>query len=365
MNYNSTFLCSFAIKTADSDGSTAIVIYSILQCGRVEAYKIMLICEGGSAFLSCATGVISVDHANYGRRDLVTRPNKLATTPHCYSPQTRIMVRDLLHLLSALLQCGSEMLSVKNCSKWCDGKKNCSVAAVNRVFSDPCVNTYKYLEVYYACIKKGKQVYHDGAKAKRDHFTTVAVNMSMVILLFTMPIMDGEILQSALRERQLHQTVTFLRPPVCVPGVEAYKIMLICEGGSAFLSCATGVISVDHANYGRRDLVTRPNKLATTPHCYSPQTRIMVRDLLHLLSALLQCGSEMLSVKNCSKWCDGKKNCSVAAVNRVFSDPCVNTYKYLEVYYACIKKGAMGGSLVNYMLQVLSTLIHVGVSISI
>jgi len=46
-------------------------------------------------------------------------------------------------------------------------------------------------------------------------------------------------------------------------------IVLKC---AVFVSKDTGTIHVHHANYGRRDLITCPHKLATSPHCYSPQT---------------------------------------------------------------------------------------------
>ena len=33
----------------------------------------------------------------------------------------------------------------------CSAKTSCSVRATNTVFSDPCVGTFKYLEVRYIC----------------------------------------------------------------------------------------------------------------------------------------------------------------------------------------------------------------------
>ncbi|KAI2649601.1 L-rhamnose-binding lectin CSL2 [Labeo rohita] len=73
------------------------------------------------------SGVISVHHANYGRRDLVTCPHKLATTPHCYSPQTSSL------------------------RSRCNGRKTCQLYASNSLYSDPCYRVYKYLEVMYSC----------------------------------------------------------------------------------------------------------------------------------------------------------------------------------------------------------------------
>ena len=33
----------------------------------------------------------------------------------------------------------------------CNGKRTCEVLAGNSVFGDPCVGTFKYLDVAYAC----------------------------------------------------------------------------------------------------------------------------------------------------------------------------------------------------------------------
>ncbi|XP_016387917.1 L-rhamnose-binding lectin CSL1-like [Sinocyclocheilus rhinocerous] len=44
------------------------------------------------------------------------------------------------------------------CSYRCDGRKSCSVSAVNSVFSDPCVGTHKYLDVSCLCLPFSKSV---------------------------------------------------------------------------------------------------------------------------------------------------------------------------------------------------------------
>lgn len=37
------------------------------------------------------------------------------------------------------------------CLYSCNGKNSCTIRASNSVFGDPCVGTYKYLEVSYVC----------------------------------------------------------------------------------------------------------------------------------------------------------------------------------------------------------------------
>ncbi|KTF82321.1 hypothetical protein cypCar_00035632, partial [Cyprinus carpio] len=166
-------------------------------------------CEGKSASLSCRSGFIHILGANYGRTDGKTcsagRPSGQLLNVKCF-----------------------QRSSLQTMTTRCNGKKSCSVSAVNSVFNDPCVGTYKYLQVSYEC-----------------------------------------------------------RP------------------------LKKGVISVHHANYGRRDLATCPHKLATTTHCYSSQTARM------------------------RSRCNGKKTCHVIASNKVFFDPCKNVHKYLEVTYSC------------------------------
>ncbi|XP_052450312.1 L-rhamnose-binding lectin CSL3-like [Carassius gibelio] len=183
----------------------------ILLCRQGVDTKRYFSCEGGSVPLSCDWGYIKVITANYGRTDHTT----------CSTGRS-------LHQLSNV-DCFQET-SVHVMSKRCDGRKSCSVPAVNSVFYDPCVGTYKYLDVSYLC-----------------------------------------------------------------------------------LPFSNGVIWIHHANYGRRDLVTCPHKLATSPDCYSPQTRSLRSS------------------------CNGKNYCQLnASKTSLLSDPCPDVHKYLEVMYSCI-----------------------------
>nr|BAF45138.1 rhamnose binding lectin [Tribolodon brandtii] len=108
-----------------------------LTCGA-EAKK-AVVCEGESARLNCDLGFIKVIKANYGRTDCKT----------CASgkPATRISNK----------HCSTEA-SLSIMSSRCDGSKSCTVPAVNSVFADPCVGTYKYLAVSYNCIPAKRSV---------------------------------------------------------------------------------------------------------------------------------------------------------------------------------------------------------------
>uniref|UniRef100_A0A8C1D707 SUEL-type lectin domain-containing protein n=1 Tax=Cyprinus carpio carpio TaxID=630221 RepID=A0A8C1D707_CYPCA len=193
-------------------------------------------CEGKCVSLSCAWGLIKVIKANYGRTDRTTCarsvPAHQTSNMNCFRGTS-------LHTITCLSRC--------------DGRKSCSVPAVNSVFSDPCAGTYKYLDVDYVCVRKAKR--------------TVA-----------------------------------------------------CEGKSVSLRCVLGLIKVIKANYGRTDRTTCARSV---PAHQTSNMNCFRRTSLHTMSTR----------------CDGRKSCSVPAVNSVFSDPCAGTYKYLDVDYVCVRKG--------------------------
>ncbi|XP_061529432.1 L-rhamnose-binding lectin SML-like [Phycodurus eques] len=91
--------------------------------------------------------------------------------------------------------------------------------------------------------------------------------------------------------------------------------LIACEGSLAQLYCDPGyVIAVYGADYGRRDQITctfeRPPAQIQNTECLGP--------------------SEVVATM-----CDGEENCAIPATNGVFGDPCIGTYKYLEVAYSC------------------------------
>lgn len=89
-----------------------------------------------------------------------------------------------------------------------------------------------------------------------------------------------------------------------------------CEGQSASLSCDWGFIHVIDANYGRNDgricSAGQRHESLSNVHCF-----------------------QKTSLQTMTTRCNGRKSCSVQAVNSVFNDPCYGTYKYLQVSYQC------------------------------
>ncbi|XP_056305576.1 L-rhamnose-binding lectin CSL1 [Danio aesculapii] len=216
--------------------------------------KRSITCENTQSVIVCDSGVILVHYANYGRRDLSICPHKLAKTPNCFSPQTSSL------------------------RSRCNGKKSCSLSASNSLYSDPCPGVNKYLEVTYS-LRLLPHFKHITMLLQKIHW------ISLIILL-------------------------------CRQGIEM-KRYFTCEGGSVQLGCDWGYIKVVTANYGRTDRTT----------CSSGRS---ARELSNV-----HCFHET-SVQMMANRCDGRKSCSVPAADSVFSDPCAGTYKYLDVSYLCL-----------------------------
>ncbi|XP_071000999.1 L-rhamnose-binding lectin CSL3-like [Oncorhynchus clarkii lewisi] len=91
---------------------------------------------------------------------------------------------------------------------------------------------------------------------------------------------------------------------------------IICEGSDSQLLCDPGEIRIQRANYGRRQhdvcSIGRPHKQLKNTNCLSHSTTSIMAER-----------------------CDGKRQCIVKVSNSVFGDPCVGTYKYLDVAYTC------------------------------
>ncbi|CAB1315617.1 unnamed protein product, partial [Coregonus sp. 'balchen'] len=157
----------------------------------------------------------------------------------------------------------------------CDGKSQCVVPASNSVFGDPCVGTYKYLDTKYSCVQQ-------------------QVAISSIIC-------EGS-------DSQLQCAHTNTQP---WPSAFSSSI-----SSSSSSPSYRGKIHIQSANYGRRQRnvcsIGRPDNQLTNTNCLSQSTT-----------------SKM------AERCDGKSQCVVPASNSVFGDPCVGTYKYLEVAYTC------------------------------
>ncbi len=85
------------------------------------------------------------------------------------------------------------------CSHRCDGRKSCSVPAVNSVFSDPCVGTHKYLDVSYLCLPFSKSIfvthYHSKIGVGKIFLKDVSFAHQGCIYFVTLKLLYCEMLQ--------------------------------------------------------------------------------------------------------------------------------------------------------------------------
>ncbi|XP_073731551.1 L-rhamnose-binding lectin CSL3-like [Misgurnus anguillicaudatus] len=298
-------LCQCGVKAVDlttCEGDTARLICDLTS--RVIA------CESDTASLHCDQGRIKVISANYGRTN--------STTCSSGKPANQVSNIQCTH---------SSSLSR------CDGQKECSVSASSTVFGDPCVGTYKYLDVSYICIPLGAII----QKQSSCEGDTISINCNKMIIKVVSAnygrtnsatcstgrpadqISNVQCTQSSslnvlatqcdgAHTCSISTSNTVFGDP-CVGTYKYLNVSYICQPNNHF-------IKVSAANYGRTNSVTcstgRPAYQLSNVHCSQSST----------LSVL-------------TTQCNGKQDCSIPATNTVFGDPCVGTYKYLNVSYTC------------------------------
>uniref|UniRef100_A0A674EU26 SUEL-type lectin domain-containing protein n=1 Tax=Salmo trutta TaxID=8032 RepID=A0A674EU26_SALTR len=260
----------------------------------------IIVCEGSDSQLLCDRGEIHIQRANYGRRQhdvcSIGRPDNQLKNTNC--------------------------LSQSSTSTMCDGERQCIVKVSNSVFGDPCVGTYKYLDVAYT-------------------LSSIVCEGSDSQLLCD----QGEIhIQRANYGRRQHDVCSIGRPDNqltdtnCLSQSSTSKMVSNsvfgdpCVGTYKYLDVAYTFftllrqIQIMRANYGRRKhdvcSIGRPDNQLTDTNCLSQSTT-----------------SKM------AERCDGKSQCVVPASNFVFGDPCVGTYKYLDTKYSCVQEHETSQSL--------------------
>ncbi|XP_023189360.1 L-rhamnose-binding lectin CSL3-like [Xiphophorus maculatus] len=185
----------------------------------------------------------------------------------------------------------------------CEGRSACDVLASSAVFGDPCVGTYKYLEVLYLCEKTLHSLV-EGTLLLVNLVSAAALilhHKMMKFVLFTL-FLCGFILKINGKSSS-------------GAWLPEKKSLVACEGTVARLHCEEGqAIYVTSATYGRTDKKTcsagRPADQLENTECFTYAEEVGER-------------------------CNGKQWCKVKASNYVFGDPCYGTYKYLEVEYIC------------------------------
>ncbi|XP_071841008.1 uncharacterized protein [Apostichopus japonicus] len=89
----------------------------------------------------------------------------------------------------------------------------------------------------------------------------------------------------------------------------------VCEHEQFHLHCDLGLVAVDYALYGRRN----------NAYC----------SVNGLSADSLNCGNPDDNLLRIQEACRGKQDCYIDAKNDFFGDPCVGTFKYLQISYSC------------------------------
>ncbi|XP_043959244.1 L-rhamnose-binding lectin CSL2-like [Gambusia affinis] len=270
------------------------VLFTLFLCGFVleinagrgfqNPRALRVACEESVAEILCVNGSISVISAKYGRSDQTTCSDGI---PDDQTDKTDCSTRaDLVF-------------------QRCDGESMCTVFASSSVFGDPCVGTYKYLEVLYRCEIPFVIDISDKCTLLPVNLVSAAAlilhHNKMKFVLFTL-FLCGFILKVNGKSSS----------GACLP---EEKSLVACEGRLARLHCGEGqAIYVTRATYGRTEKKTcragRPADQLENTECSTDTEEVGER-------------------------CNGKQWCKVKASDYVFRDPCYGTYKYLEVEYIC------------------------------
>uniref|UniRef100_UPI003AAC1FC3 L-rhamnose-binding lectin CSL1-like n=1 Tax=Centroberyx gerrardi TaxID=166262 RepID=UPI003AAC1FC3 len=248
----------------------------------------LVACEGSVAHLHCDKGqVINVHGADYGRRDQTT----------CSYQRPTAQIQDVY--------CSRVTSSV---GESCNGKNNCTINVSNSVFGDPCVGTYKYLELAYTCECKYLKGLFGLFHSAEDP-------------LFQQPLVCSVTTGTMLCFR-LSSTLLLAATCLLMSAVLSTERVITCDNRRdvLHLSCDatdSAVISVQSALYGRADSSTcsagRPPQQVANTECSQEGT--------------------LDTLKN---RCNGKRVCELNTNVFHTSDPCVGTFKYLDITFTCL-----------------------------
>ncbi|KAK2898124.1 hypothetical protein Q8A73_014504 [Channa argus] len=257
------------------------------------AEKRSVTCEGSVLNLQCDKGkVLYIHSADYGRHDQTT----------CSYQRPAGQVQNV--------QCSRASNIV---AQSCNGRNSCTVSASNSVFGDPCVGTYKYLEVAYIC-------YFSSEMFLPVIVTTICslsislFGQSKTYIVAFYPFYSNTINSQCVSEapsaeQDFASTLPTVSTERAITCDDLYNVQQ--------LSCDSGVISVQAALYGRADSKTcsegwSPQQLSNT-NCAQQGTTSVLKER-----------------------CDGKRVCQINTNVLRTSDPCYGIYKYLDTIYTCI-----------------------------
>jgi len=235
----------------------------------------------------------------------------------------------------------------------CNNEQRCYLNASNSVFGNPCFGTSKYLNVVYLCRPKdptyslnicegragglscpvGEVINVQQASYGRSSSNICPRGPHAVPKGGCQAVNSLSLVRAQCRKRQscflVASSLVFGDPCFgtykylnvtysCRPKDPTYSFN-ICEGRADRPSCPVGkVINVQQASYGRSS-----SKICQKgPHAV-PIGGCQAVNSLHRIR----------------EKCNNQQRCFLVASNSVYGDPCVGTYKYLNVVYSCLLKG--------------------------
>ncbi|XP_073730930.1 L-rhamnose-binding lectin CSL3-like [Misgurnus anguillicaudatus] len=302
-------LCWRGVKAVDltaCEGETAQ-----LTCDLTSQ---VIACDSDIASLHCDQGHIKVLSANYGRTNSAT----------CSGGKPANQISNV--------QCTQDS-SLNVLASRCDGRKDCSIPAISTVFGDPCVGTYKYLNVSYICIPSSAII----QKRTTCEGDTVSINCNNRFIKVL----------SANYGRTNSATCSTGKPSNQISNVQCTQSSSLsvlanrCDGIHACSVYASSTVFGDPCSYIFKYLnvsyICHPNnqfiKVSAANFGRTNGTTCSTGKPADQISNVQCSQSSSLSVLNTQ--CDGLKDCSVPASSTVFGDPCLGTYKYLNVSYTC------------------------------
>ncbi|XP_050926950.1 rhamnose-binding lectin [Lates calcarifer] len=338
----------------------------------------LVVCEHSLGHLCCDIGqVIHVYGADFGRRDQTTcsyqRPTSQVQNVYCSSPTSKV-------------------------AESCNGRNSCTISASNSVFGDPCVGTYKYLEVAYTCLCFSRAQMSGGY----DESTTKRViTCEGPYNIHRLSCETGVIIvQTALYGRADREMCSEGRPAHSLTNTECFQhgtlevLKKRCDGkkfnsssetpssstmlcprlSNTLLLAATCLLINSGFSRAQHFLAPIETALSTervitcddlgNVHRLSCEIGVIsVQAALYGRADKETCSegrpAEQLTNTHCSqhgtldvfkKRCDGKRVCELNTDVVRTSDPCYGIYKYLDTTFACfpaIRSVACEQSFVN------------------
>ncbi|XP_065667031.1 rhamnose-binding lectin-like isoform X2 [Hydra vulgaris] len=239
------------------------------------------------------------------------------------------------------LKCDNKQKSLDIVQSSCSNKSYCIVKAANTVFGDPCIGTYKYLEVEYNCksqvvracewneLKIDCNADEEIEVVYANYGRTLAgicpgsneintkcnyQNTSLDIVQSSCSAKSSCVVKATNAVFGDPCVGTFKYLEVRYNCKPQFQVARACEGNDLIIDCnAKGVIEITNANYGRTMSSICPGASDFNSKCDNKKT----------------------SLEIVQRSCSYNSACTVKATNAVFGDPCVGTYKYLEVEYTC------------------------------